>query len=85
MFELWCNGNTADFGSVVLGSNPGSSTAKKRPLIKRDLFWFLATIYNFPPPESSRRMYLLADSRGSRGKAAFTDLTHPQAPAKAGA
>ena len=26
MFELWCNGNTADFGSVVLGSNPGSST-----------------------------------------------------------
>ena len=24
--ELWCNGNTADFGSVVLGSNPGSST-----------------------------------------------------------
>ena len=28
MFELWCNGNTADFGSVVLGSNPGSSTRK---------------------------------------------------------
>ena len=26
MFELWCNGNTADFGSVVLGSSPGSST-----------------------------------------------------------
>ena len=24
--ELWCNGNTADFGSVILGSNPGSST-----------------------------------------------------------
>ncbi len=24
--ELWCNGNTADFGSVVPGSNPGSST-----------------------------------------------------------
>ena len=24
--ELWCNGNTADFGSVVLGSSPGSST-----------------------------------------------------------
>ena len=28
LFELWCNGNTADFGSVVLGSNPGSSTRK---------------------------------------------------------
>ena len=26
--ELWCNGNTADFGSVVLGSSPGSSTHK---------------------------------------------------------
>ena len=25
--ELWCNGNTADFGSVVLGSSPGSSTS----------------------------------------------------------
>ena len=24
--ELWCNGNTADFGSVILGSSPGSST-----------------------------------------------------------
>ena len=28
--ELWCNGNTADFGSVVLGSSPGSSTHKKK-------------------------------------------------------
>ena len=27
--ELWCNGNTADFGSVVLGSSPGSSTLKR--------------------------------------------------------
>ena len=26
--EPWCNGNTADFGSVILGSNPGSSTQK---------------------------------------------------------
>ena len=24
--EAWCNGNTADFGSVILGSNPGAST-----------------------------------------------------------
>ena len=28
VIELWCNGNTADFGSVILGSNPGSSTQK---------------------------------------------------------
>ena len=28
IIELWCNGNTADFGSVILGSNPGSSTQK---------------------------------------------------------
>lgn len=26
MIEAWCNGNTADFGSVILGSNPGAST-----------------------------------------------------------
>lgn len=24
--ELWCNGNTSDFGSEIPGSNPGSST-----------------------------------------------------------
>lgn len=24
--DLWCNGNTTDFGSVFLGSNPGGST-----------------------------------------------------------
>lgn len=24
--ELWCNGNTSDFGSEFPGSNPGSST-----------------------------------------------------------
>ena len=28
--ELWCNGNTADFGSVILSSNLGSSTKEKR-------------------------------------------------------
>lgn len=31
-FELWCNGSTTDFGSVCLGSNPSSSTNKKKPL-----------------------------------------------------
>ena len=30
--ELWCNGNTADFGSVILGSNPGSSTTLSRKI-----------------------------------------------------
>ncbi len=28
--ELWCNGNTTDSGPVIPGSNPGSSTRKKR-------------------------------------------------------
>lgn len=26
MIVLWCNGSTADFGSVSLGSNPGRTT-----------------------------------------------------------
>ena len=26
MIGLWCNGSTTGFGSVCLGSNPGSST-----------------------------------------------------------
>ncbi len=27
--DLWCNGSTADFGSVSLGSSPGRSTNLK--------------------------------------------------------
>ena len=27
-FELWCNGNTSDFGSEIIGSNPVSPTKK---------------------------------------------------------
>lgn len=26
MIELWCNGNTSDFGSEISGSSPDSST-----------------------------------------------------------
>ena len=26
LLDPWCNGNTADFGSVIPGSNPGGST-----------------------------------------------------------
>lgn len=26
MIDLWCNGNTSDFGSEVMGSNPVGST-----------------------------------------------------------
>lgn len=29
MIDLWCNGSTADFGSVSLGSSPGRSTIVK--------------------------------------------------------
>ena len=41
LFELWCNGNTADFGSVVLGSSPGSSTEKR----SSDLFFLFYDWY----------------------------------------
>ena len=39
IIELWCNGNTADFGSVILGSNPGSSTPKTPKVILECLFF----------------------------------------------
>ena len=29
MLEVWCNGNTTDFGSVILGSSPDTSTRTK--------------------------------------------------------
>ena len=29
MFDPWCNGNTADFGSVISGSSPDGSTKKE--------------------------------------------------------
>ena len=34
---LWCNGNTTDSGPVILGSNPGSPTRKRR--LKRVVFF----------------------------------------------
>ena len=45
LFELWCNGNTADFGSVVLGSNPGSSTRKEK--FRRGLLLLLSGVRVF--------------------------------------
>lgn len=35
LFDPWCNGNTADFGSVIPGSNPGGSTASDKQLFIR--------------------------------------------------
>ncbi len=35
---LWCNGNTADFGSVVLGSSPSRPTKKNAPLLRGVFF-----------------------------------------------
>lgn len=32
-FELWCNGNTAGFGSAVPGSNPGGSTGSNPSVV----------------------------------------------------
>ena len=37
VFDPWCNGNTADFGSVISGSSPDGSTIKRRsvyPLLR---------------------------------------------------
>lgn len=36
---LWCNGNTTDFGSVILGSSPSRPT--KKPLRNERLFLLL--------------------------------------------
>ncbi len=30
MIGLWCNGSTTGFGSVCLGSNPGSPTLEEK-------------------------------------------------------
>ena len=38
--ELWCNGNTSDFGSGILGSNPGSSTKKRQVSVSEPAFCF---------------------------------------------
>ena len=36
LFTPWCNGNTAPFGGVILGSNPsGAATSKASPRIYR--------------------------------------------------
>ena len=31
--DLWCNGSTADFGSVSLGSSPGRSTISRERIL----------------------------------------------------
>ncbi len=43
--ELWCNGNTADFGSVILSSNLGSSTRKDIP---RGVFFLISDMKSRP-------------------------------------
>jgi hypothetical protein len=45
--ELWCNGSTTDFGSVCLGSNPSSSTAKTGLLTNR--FFYALFLKSFFP------------------------------------
>ena len=52
VFELWCNGNTADFGSVVLGSSPGSSTKKGLLHLKKSFFVTYKTSYYSTRPRS---------------------------------
>ncbi len=39
--EPWCNGNTADFGSVILSSSLGGSTVEEIPQRISSIFLFL--------------------------------------------
>ena len=45
--EPWCNGNTADFGSVILGSNPDGSTSSRpcRHMWRQGLFFTAIILY----------------------------------------
>ena len=43
--ELWCNGNTADFGSVILSSNLGSSTTEAGDIGPLPFFVFSPSLF----------------------------------------
>ena len=49
--DAWCNGNTADFGSVIRGSNPLASTTCGYHLVGQDIrFSFLVQEFESPYP-----------------------------------
>lgn len=55
----WCNGSTADSGSVCLGSNPSETTKKK--LIINQLSAFLSKINNHSSFSKLDSTYSLGD------------------------
>ena len=46
VIELWCNGNTADFGSVILSSSLGGSTVEEST-VGVFLYFFIHTEFPF--------------------------------------
>jgi hypothetical protein len=52
---LWCNGNTTDFDSVFLGSNPSNPTLQD----KLDLFPFVLFLFSLEP---STTLYIIMTS-----------------------
>ena len=66
--ELWCNGNTADFGSVVLGSSPDSSTFQNcQRLFSKAAFF--ATDKKRPSDKTQRAAFHYVNFRGNSDKA----------------
>ena len=56
MIELWCNGNTADFGSVVPSSNLGSSTRLQSDWIAG---FFIPVASNIQPAICDLRIFII--------------------------
>lgn len=44
----WCNGSTADSGSVCLGSNPSETTKKKLIINQLSAFFYLKSTITHP-------------------------------------
>ena len=56
MIGLWCNGSTTGFGSVCLGSNPGSPTLEEKT--SSDDQW-LSELFHLKPIASENSLCLL--------------------------
>ena len=65
MIELWCNGNTADFGSVIPSSSLGSSTEEKEAFESLFSFCCADMFGRQPAGNANERM---RDLRASAGR-----------------
>lgn len=61
--ELWCNGNTSDFGSEIRGSNPRSSTME---ISKRQYTILMRIIRNLPTRLYDAQKYSLREINAIR-------------------